>query len=228
MSGLVDGTAGIAALLRRLLIWRVAWIWYAIALFGPPISYLLGIGIHVLLGGASPDFLQPFVRQLVPPSYSLALAGVVFFLFQVAVNGEEFGWRGYAMPRLQERHSTLIACLIVGLIWAVWHVPKYLTVGDPHVIPFWFFAVNLIANAILYGWLFNRTGGSLLLMLLFHAATNTGIVMLPIMPAVTGDTRPLVIAYILQVIAAALVVMAEGRNLGPQPRATLRPGPAAV
>ena len=68
MSALVDGAAGVVALLRRLLIWRVGWVWYAVTLLGPAVSYLLGIGIHVLLGGSSPDFLQPFVRQLVPPT----------------------------------------------------------------------------------------------------------------------------------------------------------------
>jgi membrane protease YdiL (CAAX protease family) len=165
MSALVDGAAGVVALLRRLLIWRVGWVWYVVALLGPAVFYLLGIGIHVLLGGPTPDFLQPFVRQLVPPTYGLAFAGLIFFLFQVAINGEEFGWRGYALPRLQDSHSALAASVIIGLVWALWHVPKHLTLGDPHDLPFWFFALNMLANAILYTWVFNRTGGSLLLML---------------------------------------------------------------
>jgi len=214
MSALVDGTAGVAALLRRLLIWRVGWMWYAVALLGPAVTYLLGIGIHVLLGGSSPDFLYPFVRQLVPQSWSLALAGLVFFVFQVVANGEEFGWRGYALPKLQDRHSALVASLIVGVVWALWHVPKYLTVGDPHALPFWFFALNMLASAILYAWVLNRTGGSLLLVLLLHAAVNTGIVMLPIMPVIVGDTRPLVIAYVVQDIAAIAVTLIAGSNLG--------------
>jgi membrane protease YdiL (CAAX protease family) len=214
MSVLVDGTAGVVALLRRLLIWRVGLVWYVVALLGPAVTYLLGIGIHVLLGGSSPDFLQPFVRQLVPPTYSLAVAGLVFFLFQLVANGEEFGWRGYALPKLQARHSALIASLIVGVVWALWHVPKYLTAGDPHDLPFWFFALNMLASAILYTWIFNCTGGSLLLMLLLHAAVNTGIVMLPIMPAIVGDTRPLIIAYVVQDIAAVAVAVIAGTNLG--------------
>jgi membrane protease YdiL (CAAX protease family) len=214
MSVLVDGAAGLVVFLRRLLIWRVGWIWFAIVLLGPPVSYLLGIGIHVLLGGSSPDFLQPFVRQLVPQSFGLAVAGLAFFLFQVVANGEEFGWRGYALPKLQERYSPLTASVIIGLVWALWHVPKYLTIGDPHALPFWFFSLNILAYAILFSWVFNRTGGSLLTVLLFHAAINTGIVMLPIMPAVVGDIRPLVIAYILQDLAAVAVVAMAGVNLG--------------
>ena len=218
MSALVYGTAGLVVFLRRLLIWRVGWIWYAIVLLGPTVAYLLGIGIHVLLGGSSPDFLQPLVRQLVPPSFGLALAGLAFFLFQVVANGEEFGWRGYALPKLQERYSPLTASIIIGLVWALWHVPKYLTVGDPHVLPFWFFSLNILAYSILFSWVFNRTGGSLLIALLFHAAINTGVVILPIMPAVVGDVRPLVIAYILQVMAAVAVVAMAGVNLGQRTR----------
>ena len=217
MSALVDGAAGIVALLRRLLIWRVGWVWYVVALLGPAVTYLLGIAIHVLLGGPSPDFLQPFVRQLVPPTYSLAFAGLVFFVFQLVANGEEFGWRGYAFPKLQDRHSALVASLIVGVVWALWHVPKYLTAGDPHDLPFWFFALNMLASAILYTWVFNRTAGSLLLVLLLHAAVNTGIVMLPIMPAIVGTIRPLVIAYVLQDVAAAAVIAFAGVNLGRRP-----------
>ena len=213
-SGLVDGKAGIIALLKRLLIWRVGWIWYAVALFGPAATYLLGIGIDVLLGGSIPDFSQPFIVRLVPPSFGIALAGVVFLLFQVLVNGEEFGWRGYAVPKLQVRHTSLVASLIIGVVWALWHVPKYLTAGDPHDLSFVFFAVNMVANAVIYTWVFNKTRGSLLLAVLLHAGVNTGIVVLPIMPAVVGDTRPLIIAYIIQNIVAIVVVVVEGTNLG--------------
>jgi membrane protease YdiL (CAAX protease family) len=213
-SALADGKSGIIALFRRLLVWRVSWVWYAVALFGPAAFYLAGIGIHALLSGASPDFSQPFITRLVPPSFNLGLAALVFLLYQVFVNGEEFGWRGYALPKLQASHSALAASLIIGVVWALWHVPKYLTAGDPHDLSFWFFALNMIANSVLFTWVFNRTRGSLLLVLLLHAGINTGIVMLPIMPAAIGDTAPLVIAYLLQNIAAIVIVIVEGKNLG--------------
>jgi hypothetical protein len=177
----------------------------------------LGIGIHVLIGGTMPDFGQPFIRQFVPPSLNLVLAALAFLLFQVFVNGEEFGWRGYALPKLQARHTALVASLIIGVVWGLWHVPKYLTAGDPHDLPFWLFALHSIASAILFTWVFNKTRGSLLIMLLLHAAVNTGIVALPIMPAAIGDVRPLIIAYVLQIIAAIAVVIVVGANLGRRP-----------
>jgi len=213
-SAQADGKSGIVALFRRLLVWRVSWVWYAAALFGPAAFYLAGIGIHASLSGATPDFSQPFITRLVPPSFNLGLAALIYLLYQVFVNGEEFGWRGYALPKLQVNQSALAASLIIGVVWALWHVPKYLTAGDPHDLPFWFFALNMIANSVLYTWVFNRTRGSLLLMLLLHAGINTGIVILPIMPAAIGDTAPLVIAYILQNIAAVVIVIIEGKNLG--------------
>jgi membrane protease YdiL (CAAX protease family) len=203
----VEGKAGVGVLLRRLLIWRVGWVWYAVVLLGPAVFYLAGIGLHVALGGAVPDFSQPFIRQLVPPSFGLGVAALVFFIFQVLANGEEIGWRGFALPRLQAVHSPLKASLIIGVAWAAWHIPKFLTAGDPHDTAFWFFAVNMVANAILFTWIFDRTAGSLLMMVLLHAAVNLWIVVLPIMPVVVGDTRPLVIAYCLQDAAALFVVV---------------------
>lgn len=213
-AAMIDGRKGVKTLIARLAIWRVSLGWYATALLGPALFYLAGIGIHVMLGGATPDFTQPFVRQLVPPSFSLGLAGIIFLIFQIFVNGEEFGWRGYALPRLQVRYSSLVASLIVGTVASLWHIPKYLTVGDPHVLPFWFFFLHITTSAILFTWIFNKTNGSLLIAILLHAGINTGIVMLPVMPALINDTRPLIISYGLQIIAAGVVAMVAGKDLG--------------
>ena len=84
------------------------------------------------------------------------------------VNGEEFGWRGYALPRLQARYSPLIATLIVGGVASFWHLPKYLTVGDPNILPFWFFTLHTTMTAVFFTWILNRTKGSLLPVILLH------------------------------------------------------------
>ena len=214
MSGIVGGKAGIAALLRRLLIWRVGLPWYGVVLFGSAVIDLVAIGIHVLLGGTTPDFAQPFARQLIGPSLNLWVAALIFMVYQVLANGEEFGWRGYALPHLQARSSALVASLIIGAIWAVWHLPKFLTAGDAHDYSFWVFALHEICLAILCTWVFNNTRGSLLMALLFHAAMNTADVFLPIIPAAAGDTRPMLIAMGLRCVAALVVVIVAGPNLG--------------
>jgi membrane protease YdiL (CAAX protease family) len=214
MTGIGSGKAGITGLLRRLLIWRVGLPWYGVVLFGSAAIDLAAIGIHVLLGGTMPDFAKPFARQLVGPSLNLWLAALAFLLIQVLTNGEEFGWRGYALPRLQALYSALAASLIIGVIWAFWHLPKFLTAGDAHDYSFWVFALHEIGLAILCTWVFNNTRGSLLMALLFHAALNTADVFLPIIPSAVGDTRPMLIAMGLRCVAALVVVIVAGPNLG--------------
>lgn len=88
--------------------------------------------------------------------------------------GEELGWRGFALPRLQARMSALSASLILGLLWALWHLPLYLTAGHPlSEVFFGWFLLSILADAILFTWIFNNTRGSLLVVLLFHASIAT-------------------------------------------------------
>ena len=143
MTGVLDGRAGIRRLLRQFLVWRIGLLWYAVVLLGAPVVDLAAIGVHVLLGGAVPDFTQPFARQVVGP-LDLGIALPLFFLFGVFTNGEEIGWRGYATPRLQARHTALTAALVVGMVSAFWHIPKFLTAGSAQDYPFWLFMLDTI------------------------------------------------------------------------------------
>jgi membrane protease YdiL (CAAX protease family) len=210
MTGVISGRAGIRALLRQFLVWRVGLPWYGVVLLGAAVIDLAAIAIHVLLGGAMPDFAQPFARQVVGPSINLWVALPLFFLIGVFSNGEEIGWRGYALPRLQARHGALIASLIIGVIWAFWHVPKFLTAGSAQDYSFWLYLLNTIATSILFTWVYNNTKSSLLMVTLFHAAINTSDVFLPIIPAAIGDVRPTLIAIGLHCLAAIIVVMVTG------------------
>ena len=94
MTAIVDGRAGVGALLRRFLVWRFAVVWYAVVLVGPFAVDLAGIGIDVLLHGTVPAFDQPFLRRIVGPSLGLAVTLPLFFLMGVLTNGEEIGWLG--------------------------------------------------------------------------------------------------------------------------------------
>jgi membrane protease YdiL (CAAX protease family) len=218
-TAIVDGRAGVGALLRRYLVWRFGVLWYAVVLLGPFAVDLAGIGIDVLLHGTVPAFDEPFIYRILGPSFSLAAALPVFFFFDALTNGEEIGWRGYALPRLQARHSALVASLVIGVVWAVWHYPKFLNAGnDAHHYPFWLFLLGIVANAIIYTWVFNSTGGSLLAVTLLHAAVNTSVLCLPVLPAVTGDNTVTVITIILRcVIAVAIVVVAGPARLTRKP-----------
>jgi CAAX protease family protein len=210
MTAILDGRAGVGVLLRRFLVWRFAVIWYAVVLLGPVAVDLAGIGIDVLLHGTVPAFDQPFALRIAGPSLGLAVALPLFFLMGVLTNGEEIGWRGYALPRLQARHSALVASLVIGVVWAVWHVPKFLTAGSAQDYPFWIFLLDTVAKAIIYTWVFNNTGGSLLSVTLLHASANSSVLFLPVLPAVTGDNSVLLTTIVLRCVIAIVIVAVAG------------------
>ncbi len=212
-AAITGGRQEIAELLRRYLIWRVGWAWYAIVLILPPAITLAAIAVDWLTGGSPPDFSQPFVRKLLPDELSLWVIAPFWLVFEILTNGEEIGWRGYALPRLLARHNALVASLFLWPIWTIWHVPKFLlagTVGSAHAYPFWIFAMNILAFTILLTWVFVHTRGSLLLATLFHAVSNTAAVCLPAQP---GE-RAFFIMVALHCLIALIIALTAGLNLG--------------
>jgi uncharacterized protein len=205
ITALIAGKTGVKQLLRRFLIWRVALKWYAAALFLPPALMLIAIGIYSLLN-QPPDFNQIFAREMFGSEISPLVLLLPFFLWVTLTNGEEIGWRGFALPRLQARYSVLAASLILGVIWAFWHLPKYLMVdttlgGGRGIDQFAIESVKVIGQAILYTWLFNRTQGSLLLTSLFHGAWNAAWVFLPMQAVGAID---LVVYWLAAILIVAL------------------------
>jgi membrane protease YdiL (CAAX protease family) len=100
--------------------------------------------------------------------------------------GEEIGWRGFALPRLSERIGLAGASLVLGVIWAMWHLPLFLIAGtDSTGQSLSFFVLSVTAISVAFAWLYARTGGSLLLVMLMHAATNNTPHFIP--PPVSGN-----------------------------------------
>ncbi len=198
------------SLLRQFLIWRAGLFWFAVVLLGPAVIDLAALVLHVLFGGAAPDFGQPFARQIFGPSGNLWVLLSIFFLFGVLTNGEEIGWRGYAQSRLQARRSALVSSVVVGVVSAFWHIPKFLTEGSAQDYSFGLFLVDSIAKAVVLAWVYNSTGSSLLMVTLLHASMNTSAVFLPILPAASGDVRPTLIAIGLHCAVAVAVVATAG------------------
>jgi CAAX protease family protein len=205
MSGIVDGPGSVRTLLRRYLVWRVSVRWYVVVLLGPAMIYTAAVALHLALGGR---LEEPFIRNIVGPETSLWAVAPLFFLFGVVTNGEEIGWRGYALPRLQDRHGALVASLVIGCVWTFWHVPKLLTEGGPGY-PIWLFVLDTMAKAVLFTWIFNRTGGSLLTVTLLHASVNTSEVFLPVLPT-AGSARPFALSVALLCLAAIIVIVTTG------------------
>jgi len=179
-TAIFDGRAGFGSLFRRFLVWRVNILWYLFVLLWPAIFSLLKTGIAVLMGAAVPDFSQsPFMMLYpIPADVKDAVPFIAFlpfvFLQQMLLGssmGEEPGWRGYALPRLQDGRSSLVASLILGFLWGIWHLPNWLAKGNPVQQNFLGWEIlGLMATTVLFTWVFNNTKGSLLLALLFHTS----------------------------------------------------------
>lgn len=204
LTGLMEGRDGWRRLGRRLLIWRVSVFWYLFSFLSTAVVALAAIGLHVALGGAAPQFNDPAQLYLVVPAF-------LYVLF-TSVVGEEVGWRGYALPRLQRRYGALGASLILGLVWGLWHLPLFWMAGNFHrEIPVALFLLQTGGFSVLYTWMNNQTRGSLLMPHLFHAASNTTLGVLPILPqANQGETRPLWLGVGLLWLVVAAVVAHEG------------------
>ncbi|GAA0926349.1 lysostaphin resistance A-like protein [Pseudonocardia zijingensis] len=210
LTALLRGWAGVRHLLRRLVLWRVAPGWYLIAVLAWPA--LLVAAVLALPG--SPQAGGP------PPV--LSAAGFLGLYLSILVFGgplgEEPGWRGFALPGLQERCGPLVGALLLGVLHGTWHLPIYLLIPGYNGAPpglaaalgqFLLFVVGVTAGSVAVTWLFNNTRGSLLIAVLHHAATNTaGIVVSAVLPGTAvlpalGEVRlPLQIAAALLIIAA--------------------------
>jgi membrane protease YdiL (CAAX protease family) len=207
MTGLTKGKSGNLALLRRFLIWRVSIGWYLVVLGLYPLIYLTAIGLYILSGGQPPEITDSMAYQLFGPGTSLLFV-LPFLLFNMFVNGEEIGWRGYVLPRLQWRYNALVSSLIIGVIWTAWHIPKFLVAG--YDTPLGWYLVMTVARAVLFTWVYNGTRGSLLLVTIFHAAVNTAYVFLPVAPHGAGQERVYVFAVVIECIVALLVTLVAG------------------
>jgi membrane protease YdiL (CAAX protease family) len=204
----VGGKPGLRDLGRRLVRWRVHPVWYLLAFVGVPVVYVLGI---LLVPGALASFTVP------PPGRWLLYP--VLFLFIVVFGGplfEEPGWRGFALPRLQQRWGPLAGSVILGVLWATWHATEYLTpefaaanggLTLPGVATF---LVAAVCFSVLITWVCNHTRASILLAVLVHAAINwsQGWTSEVFAAAAFNETGPLVA---FGVAALVLVVATRGR-----------------
>jgi membrane protease YdiL (CAAX protease family) len=158
VTGLVSGWSEIKDLGKRVILWRIGFKWYVIALIVPVFSAVLAIRLNNWINGSSPEFSR--VSQLFPI--------LIIALFTGAL-GEELGWRGAALPLLQERWNALISSLIRGL----YHLPAILVAGLPqHSSPFLPFMLAGLALTVFITWTFNHTLGSLIPVFLYPFAFN--------------------------------------------------------
>jgi uncharacterized protein len=197
---LLRGRSGVRTLLGRLLHARIGLRWYLAAL-ALTMLVPLAVGVSVLMGGDTP---------VVDNTIFGVLFLFAFMIFPGSALGEELGWRGFVLPRMQARHSALKASLLIGILWGPWHLPLWLTGSEGHPISLYVpFVVAVVASSVFYTWLYNNTGGSLLIVVLYHAASNLPITVL-ISPLGSQMAQPFLIYVALTIVAAAAIVIATG------------------
>jgi CAAX protease family protein len=202
------GKARVAALLRRVLQWQVAARWYALAV-GYLVAIKLGVAfIDRAVTGAWPRFGHENWVVIV-------VAIVISTPFQ---SGEEIGWRGYALPRLASRFGLARASLILGVIWACWHLPLFFVpLGDNYGQSFTVFLLEVTALSVALAWVWMRTSGSLLLTMLMHSAVNQTKDIVP--SSVPGATHPFALSTSLAAwLTVALMWLAAVYFLVRMPR----------
>jgi uncharacterized protein len=192
---IAEGLPGLARLGRRLIRWRVNWIWYAAAIVLPLLVHAVAVGLNMALGAPAPSLAQ------FHPWYAVLM---VFGLSMVnpleGPLGEEPAWRGFAQPRLQSKWSPLASAALLGLLITCWHLPLVF-------MPQFDLGLPDIASTLLvtfwYAWLFNRSGGSVLLTLIAHVtegSVNTGALW-PAGPHADREAWTWLIAWALLVVA---------------------------
>jgi CAAX protease family protein len=206
------GWKGLRCLGRRLLPWRSPLRWYLIVAAGYAAITAITLGTAALV--------QPTAAAM--PTWSGFPTGLVIAIVRdPGPIGEEFGWRGFALPRLLERYSPLDASVRLGLIHAAWHIPLFLIPGMPQThVSFPLFTLGVVSIAIFNTALYLRTGANLLLAILVHLLAN-------VCGGLALDAHALNVFFAAEGIAAALVVVVGGLR-STRPSAPTTSDPAVV
>lgn len=211
MTWVTQGVEAMKTLFKRFFLWRVDLKWYIVAILLFPALRFAAIPLTTWLTGVPADYSHPMIREVVPIDWPLPAMVIPWILFEVLTNGEEMGWRGYVLPRLQAKYNALVSSLILGVVWSVWHLPKFFGTGVNGDLSFFWFTVFTMSVAVLYTWLYNNSRGSLLLVTIFHASGNTTGVFLPVKFAAVGGVSSN-LETIFFVIVAVIVTVFAGKE----------------
>jgi membrane protease YdiL (CAAX protease family) len=229
MIGITEGKAGLLRFRRSLVQARAGWQWYVFILLGIPALFLLGMALF-------PGVLASF--QGFPPNFALVyLITFVITLIGGGPLGEEPGWRGFALPRLQPRYGVLRTTLLLGVLWTFWHLPDFLTDaqrGGPGTNLVSLLTINLpiflllvMGMAIIFTWVFNHTRGSVFIAILLHASINGFGTAMALFKSPILANSDLVICIAVVVPALLILILTRGR-LGYQPMQNPSLKPAEV
>ena len=209
VTSVASGRAGVRELLGRFRIWRVGTQWYLLALFALAALILGGIGLHVLFGRA-----LPVIPAAGASAGNIALGFTILIVAGVLINTEEIAWRGFALPRLQAKYGVLVGCVLLAIPQVALHLPLFFVKENPFLptVGLAAFSAFSIAMVFIYAFLFNKAGGSLLIVTLMHASQNAWANLLS-----DNSASPFYYTVALAwIIAIALILITRGQ-LGHQP-----------
>ncbi|NIM94514.1 MAG: CPBP family intramembrane metalloprotease [Anaerolineales bacterium] len=198
---LSEGRSGLRVLGSRIVMWKVRPIWWVVALS----PLLIGLAVSLLLNAFTPEEITLATLgevEFLPP---LGIGALLLWILTFGV-GEETGWRGYALPRLQYGRSAFPATIILWIFWALWHLPVFFYLYDPSIALGWF--IGLFAGAVLFTWLFNSTAGSVLIGTVWHGCFNYIT-----SPQAGAGMLATVVSTIVMIWAVVIVVVYKPTNL---------------
>jgi membrane protease YdiL (CAAX protease family) len=196
---ITEGWAGVKTWASRIFRWRVGLIWYVVVLCLTPLMRLAAFGLNLALGAPTPapEAWAGFAE--VPMAF-------VFIFFTIGI-GEELGFRGYALPKLMEKHSPLVASLILGVLRVIWHAPLFLFGDSLWVI------LMVIFGDVIFTWVFQNTRGSVLMALLLHSVFNaSGSIFFPLFEGASAEQQTMLLAVVF-VVVASVIALVTGPNL---------------
>jgi uncharacterized protein len=191
LGGVIKRRGAIKALLKGWLKWNMHPGWYLLAL-SPILFGFITIYLFQWIYGYSPStglFADP-----------AAFIGLLVLITITGAMGEELGWRGFALPRLQLRMNALSASIILGIIWAVWHLPLWFAGLGFEAIPYWAYLLIGVSFSVMVTAACNSSGGSMLIATLFHLFLNVAVNMLE------NEAYPILAAvFVIAAIAVAAI-----------------------
>jgi len=196
----LNGKQGVRSLFRPLSIWRVHIGWYVVALFFQPAVFFVARLVDGLLGNTY-QVTSPITSVPYPLAFVIPISIITAFPGAFA---EELGWRGFALPRLQDKVNALTASVVLAFVWGIWHLPSIMYSGQSQTWGLVIAVLNFVPITILFTWVYNNTKGSLLLVTLLHIAQQLTNTLLGLIPSATDE--------ILMWLFAGVVVLFFGNE----------------
>jgi len=204
-----QGQQGIKELWGRIAKWKVGGMWWMVALSPLIVGLIIGLVMNLLTSNKI-SLIELGEIHFLP---SLGIGALFLWILTFGI-GEEIGWRGYALPRLQTESNALMSTSILAVFWALWHLPQFFYLFDPSIAVGW--VIGLYAGAIVFTWLFNSTEGSILIVAIWHGCFNY-------ISASNAENGLLaaVISTIVMIWAVAVVFLFKPKNLSHKIRFTI-------